>query len=163
MFGPTLYAIAEAAANEDRTPRTNDNPTHDELGYDPMSLDDGLDLLIPWLRQLNHSTLDEASTPSPRPAWSCDAPGTCPLYLTQRRRMITVPAALETLDVERAGFYLRDDYFDLLDWLRANSPVHRSANGMWLVSRYDEIREISRDPARSAPATARSSTTRCAR
>ncbi|MEY2592286.1 MAG: hypothetical protein QOJ67_4270 [Acidimicrobiaceae bacterium] len=62
--------------------------------------------------------------------------------------MTAVPAALETLDVERAGFYLRDDYFDLLEWLRANSPVHRSANGMWLVSRYDEIREISRDPAR---------------
>jgi len=52
-FGPTLYAIAEAAANEVRTPRTDDNPTHDELGYDPMSLDDGLDLLIPWLRELD--------------------------------------------------------------------------------------------------------------
>lgn len=50
MFGPTLYAIAEAAATEDRPPRTADNPTHDQLGYDPMSLDEGLGLLIPWLR-----------------------------------------------------------------------------------------------------------------
>ena len=58
------------------------------------------------------------------------------------------PDALSTLDVERAGFYLRDDYFELLAWLRANDPVHRSANGMLLVTRYEEIREISRDPGR---------------
>jgi cytochrome P450 len=57
-----------------------------------------------------------------------------------------VPDALVDLDVEQAGFFLRPDYFDLLAWLRANAPVHRSANGMWLVSTYDEIREISRQP-----------------
>jgi cytochrome P450 len=59
-----------------------------------------------------------------------------------------VPDALLDLDVEQAGFYLRPDYFELLAWLRAHDPVHRSANGMWLVSRYDDIREISRDPGR---------------
>jgi dihydroflavonol-4-reductase len=52
VFGPTLLAIAEAASAEVRAPRTADNPTHDELGYEPMSLDDGLELLIPWLREL---------------------------------------------------------------------------------------------------------------
>lgn len=52
MFGPTLYAIAEAAADADRPLRTAANPTHDQLGYDPMSLDEGLGLLIPWLRDL---------------------------------------------------------------------------------------------------------------
>lgn len=57
-----------------------------------------------------------------------------------------LPAALVDLDVEHPGFFLRPDYFDLLAWLRANAPVHRSANGMWLVSTYDEIREISRQP-----------------
>ena len=51
-FGPTLYAIAEAAVKDVRPPRSTDNPTHDQLGYDPMSLDDGLRLLIPWLREL---------------------------------------------------------------------------------------------------------------
>ena len=51
-FGPTLCAIAEAAAEAVRPVRTEDNPTHDQLGYDPMSLDDGLRLLIPWLREL---------------------------------------------------------------------------------------------------------------
>ena len=39
-------------ADADRPPRTAANPTHDQLGYDPMSLDDGLGLLIPWLRDL---------------------------------------------------------------------------------------------------------------
>lgn len=52
MSGPTLYAIAEAAADADRPLRTAANPTHDQLGYDPMSLDEGLGLLIPWLRDL---------------------------------------------------------------------------------------------------------------
>jgi nucleoside-diphosphate-sugar epimerase len=51
-FGPTLYAIAEAAARDERPPRTGPDPTRDQLGYEPMSLDDGLRLLIPWLREL---------------------------------------------------------------------------------------------------------------
>ena len=61
---------------------------------------------------------------------------------------MSAPEALADLDVEVAGFYLQPDYYELLAWLRANAPVHRSANGMWLVSRYEDIREISRDPAR---------------
>jgi nucleoside-diphosphate-sugar epimerase len=51
-FGPTLMAIAEAAAGEVRTPRSGDNPTSRRLDYHPMSLDDGLGLLVPWLREL---------------------------------------------------------------------------------------------------------------
>ena len=44
-------AIAEAAAKDVRKPRTSDNLTTRRLGYDPMSFDDGLRLLIPWLRE----------------------------------------------------------------------------------------------------------------
>jgi dihydroflavonol-4-reductase len=51
-FGPTLMAIAEAAANTERTPRSAANLTAERLGYDPMSLDDGLELLIGWLREV---------------------------------------------------------------------------------------------------------------
>jgi dihydroflavonol-4-reductase len=51
-FGPTLMAIAEAAARDVRAPRTNDNLTVRRLDYDPMSFNDGLRLLIPWLRKL---------------------------------------------------------------------------------------------------------------
>ena len=51
-FGPTLMAIAEAAAKDVRKPRSKENLTARRLGYDPMSFDDGLRLLIPWLREL---------------------------------------------------------------------------------------------------------------
>jgi dihydroflavonol-4-reductase len=51
-FGPTLMAVAEAAAKDVRAPRTDDNLTRRRLGYTPMSFDDGLRLLIPWLRKL---------------------------------------------------------------------------------------------------------------
>ena len=51
-FGPTLMAIAKAAAKAVRKRRTNDNLTTRRLGYEPMSFDDGLRLLISWLREL---------------------------------------------------------------------------------------------------------------
>jgi dihydroflavonol-4-reductase len=52
MFGPTLMAIAEAAASEIRPPRPSDNLTSRRLGYRPMSFEDGLRLFIPWLREV---------------------------------------------------------------------------------------------------------------
>jgi dihydroflavonol-4-reductase len=51
-FGPTLMAIAKAAAKSERKLRTNDNLTTRRLDYQPMSFDDGLRLLISWLRKL---------------------------------------------------------------------------------------------------------------
>jgi dihydroflavonol-4-reductase len=51
-FGPTLMAIAKAAAKSERMVRTNDNLTARRLGYEPISFDDGLRLLISWLRGL---------------------------------------------------------------------------------------------------------------
>jgi cytochrome P450 len=60
--------------------------------------------------------------------------------------MSTMPPALADLDVEAAGFYLRPDYYELLAWLRANDPLHRSSNGMVLITRYEDIREVSRRP-----------------
>jgi dihydroflavonol-4-reductase len=51
-FGPTLMAIAETAAKDVRTPRTADNLATRRLGYHPISFDDGLRLLIQWLREL---------------------------------------------------------------------------------------------------------------
>jgi dihydroflavonol-4-reductase len=51
-FGPTLIAIARAAAQGERTPRGDDNLTSRRLGYEPMSFADGLQLLISWLREI---------------------------------------------------------------------------------------------------------------
>jgi cytochrome P450 len=52
------------------------------------------------------------------------------------------------LDLTEPGFYLRPDYFDILADLRRQAPVFRTADRSWAVSRYDDIRSISRDPAR---------------
>jgi dihydroflavonol-4-reductase len=51
-FGPTLFAIAEAAADQDRAEWPTGGATQTDLGYDPMSLDHGLKRLIAWLRAL---------------------------------------------------------------------------------------------------------------
>jgi len=46
------------------------------------------------------------------------------------------------------GFYLRPDYHEVLSWLRRNEPVFPTADGMVAVSRYEDVRDISRDPER---------------
>jgi cytochrome P450 len=54
--------------------------------------------------------------------------------------------ALEDLDITRPGFFLRDDYEDALAWLRVNAPAYELADGSWLISTYDDIRAVSRQP-----------------
>ncbi len=46
------------------------------------------------------------------------------------------------------GFFLRPDYFDVLRFLRRHQPLHRTADGLLAVTRYEDVRSISRDPAR---------------
>ncbi|MDQ2648503.1 MAG: cytochrome P450, partial [Actinomycetota bacterium] len=58
----------------------------------------------------------------------------------------TEPDGLAGLDVTKPGFFLRPDYIELLAWLRSNAPLHRLDDGTVLVARYDDIREISRQP-----------------
>jgi cytochrome P450 len=44
------------------------------------------------------------------------------------------------------GFFLEPDYFDVLSVLRHREPVHRTADGLLAISRYEDVRAISRDP-----------------
>jgi cytochrome P450 len=46
------------------------------------------------------------------------------------------------------GFYLRPDYHDVLTWLRRNAPVHTTGDGLVALSRYEDVRDVSRDPGR---------------
>jgi cytochrome P450 len=57
--------------------------------------------------------------------------------------MSTLPA-----DPTVPGYYLRPDYYEVLAELRRDAPVHEFAPGMRTIARYDDIREISRDPER---------------
>jgi len=55
---------------------------------------------------------------------------------------------LPDVDVTSPLFFARPDYYDVLARLRAESPVHRSTPDTWMVTRYEDIRSISRDPGR---------------
>ena len=52
------------------------------------------------------------------------------------------------LTLTAPGFFLRPDYFEVLAPLRRHSPVHRTDDGLLAVSRYEDVRAISRDPTR---------------
>jgi dihydroflavonol-4-reductase len=52
-FGPTLLAIARDPFAVGRVPRKDVTPTSERLGYDPIALDDGLERLVRWLRDLD--------------------------------------------------------------------------------------------------------------
>ncbi len=53
VFGPTLVAIAFklASARPARTGLT-ESKTYKRLGYDPISLDEGLEITTGWLREI---------------------------------------------------------------------------------------------------------------
>ena len=53
----------------------------------------------------------------------------------------------DQIDPREAAFFVRDDYFDVLARLRAEDPVHECAPGFWVITRYEDIRNLSRDPA----------------
>lgn len=52
-----------------------------------------------------------------------------------------------TIAITQPGFFNQPDYYDVLARLRAEAPVFNSEPNTWLVSRYDDIRAISRDTA----------------
>ncbi|MFG2332406.1 cytochrome P450 [Streptomyces sp. NPDC048604] len=87
--------------------------------------------------------------PAPAPAAvSTEAPGPDPLGPD--------PLGLLGLDVFGDGF-VRDPY-PWLDALRSDAPVHRDpVTGLWLVSRYVDIRRVLLDPAAYHPDNAQHS------
>lgn len=52
------------------------------------------------------------------------------------------------LDPEAPGLFTRPDYFEVLERLRVEAPVFGYRPGCWLLSRYDDVRDVSRDPER---------------
>ena len=62
---------------------------------------------------------------------------------TDPRGPITLGTGIDPRD---ATFFVRADYHDVLAKLRAEDPVHECGPGFWAISRYEDIRNLSRDP-----------------
>jgi cytochrome P450 len=54
----------------------------------------------------------------------------------------------QRIDPRDATFFTRDDYYEVLARLRAEDPVHQCDAGFWVLTRYEDIRDLSRDPQR---------------
>jgi cytochrome P450 family 142 subfamily A polypeptide 1 len=60
---------------------------------------------------------------------------------------MTDTAAQPTIDLVDGAFWGRNPHAELA-WLRANDPVHHdAANDIWGITRYEHVREVSKDPA----------------
>ncbi|ADP81343.1 cytochrome P450 [Pseudofrankia inefficax] len=57
---------------------------------------------------------------------------------------VTAPGPMLTVP----GLFERPDYFEILARLRREAPVARTPDGLWAVTRYEDIRMISREPHR---------------
>jgi len=54
----------------------------------------------------------------------------------------------QRIDPRQASFFTRPDYHEVLARLRTEDPVHRCDAGFWALTRYADIRDVSRDPSR---------------
>jgi hypothetical protein len=51
-----------------------------------------------------------------------------------------------TINPNDPTFFTSPDYQDVLASLRAEAPIFEYAPGLWTVARYEDIRNLSRDP-----------------
>ena len=65
-----------------------------------------------------------------------------------RATMPDADVTFSSFDPTTTAFYGDPGYLSVLDRLRADAPVHRVADGLVTVARYEDIREVSRDPGR---------------
>ncbi len=54
----------------------------------------------------------------------------------------------QRIDPRDPEFFARPDFHEVLARLRSDDPVHLCDAGFWVLTRYEDIREVSRDPAR---------------
>ncbi|MFJ3581838.1 cytochrome P450 [Streptomyces sp. NPDC090127] len=91
-----------------------------------------------------------AAPGGPGPASATVPVGSCPYGDGTAGTEVFPVLALDQLDVFGEDF-VRDPY-PWLDVLRARAPVHRDVStGLWLVSRYEDVRRVLLDPAAFRP------------
>ena len=60
---------------------------------------------------------------------------------------MTAPAAPYEPDALDPTLYVRGVAHDVFRWMRENDPVHRDeVNGIWVVSKYEDISYVERQP-----------------
>src|SRR3954447_11742765 len=60
---------------------------------------------------------------------------------------MTTPAAPYEPDALDPTLYVRGVAHDVFRWMRENDPVHRDeVNGIWVISKYDDISYVERQP-----------------
>ena len=52
------------------------------------------------------------------------------------------------IDPMDPSFFIGPNYHETLACLRAEAPVYEYSPGLWTISRYEDIRNVSRDPQR---------------
>ena len=65
---------------------------------------------------------------------------------------VTGPEPIDpAINLTEPGFFVRPDYFEVLRHLRHRHPVHRTADGLLAVSRYEDIPPSAGIPSASSP------------
>ncbi len=54
----------------------------------------------------------------------------------------------QRIDPRDPAFFARADFHDVVARLRSDDPVHLCEQGFWVLTRYEDIRDVSRDPTR---------------
>jgi cytochrome P450 len=54
----------------------------------------------------------------------------------------------QRIDPRDPAFFSRTDFHEVLARLRSDDPVHRCDVDFWVLTRYEDIRDVSRDPVR---------------
>ena len=65
---------------------------------------------------------------------------------TALRQYARTVAGDQRIDPRDAAFFVRADFYEVLARLRLEDPVHECGPGFWAVTRYEDIRDLSRDP-----------------
>jgi cytochrome P450 len=52
------------------------------------------------------------------------------------------------IDPRDAAFFVRDDFHQVVARLRDEAPVYQCRPGFWVLTRYADVRDVSRDPVR---------------
>ena len=69
-------------------------------------------------------------------------------FRTGEHSTLSVVVGDQRIDPRDPAFFTRPDFHEVLARLRSDDPVHLCEEGFWVLTRYEDIRDVSRDPTR---------------